>query len=121
MSRFRIVCDVFPDVEAPQIRALGFLPFKLRAMLDVERPSRSYVFGIYVDVDLQYDALRSELGEPLDPATIGWVVAQAEERLRSGRIPTESTRDPEKLILTEPDLVLLRNMASRRLAIIKRD
>ena len=38
-------------------------------------------------------------------------MAQAEERLRSGRVPTESTRDPEKLILTEPDLVLLRNMA----------
>ena len=67
MSRFRIVCDVFTDVEAPQIRALGFLPFKLRAMLDVERPPRSYVFGVfYVDVDLQYDALRSELGEPLE-------------------------------------------------------
>ena len=112
MSRFRMVCDVFTDAEASQVRALGFLPFKLRAMLDVERPSRSYVFGVlYVDVDLQYDALRSELGEPLDRATIRWAVAQADERLRSGRIPTESTRDPEKLILTEPDLVLLRNMA----------
>lgn len=112
MRGFRIVYEAFSDTEAPQIRAQGFLPIKLRAMPDVENPSHSFLFGVrHADVDLQYDALRSELGEPLDRATIRWAVAQAEERLRSGRIPAEPTREIQKLILTEADLVLIKSMA----------
>jgi len=112
MNRFRIVFEGFSAEETGQIRAEGFLPFKLRARLDVEHPSHSYTFGVrYADVNLEFDALRSELGEPLDRATIRWAVAQAEERLRSGRMPSEPTREIEKLVLTEADLALLRSMA----------
>jgi len=111
MNRFRIVFEAFTEAEAGLIRAQGFLPFKLRAMPNVEHPSRSYTFGVrYADVDLEYDALRGELGEPLDRATIRWTVAQIEERLRLGRIPSQPTSEIEKLTLTEADLALLRSM-----------
>lgn len=112
MNRFRIVFEGFSGAEAANFRALGYLPFKLEATPDVENPSYSYVFGPrHAAVDLQYDALRSELGEPLDRASIRWAVAQAEECLRFGRISSQAARATEQLLLTEADLALLRSMA----------
>ena len=86
--RFRIEFEAFSGPNAAQIRMQGFLPFALRALPDVEHPSFRYAFGVYyANVDLQYDALRSELREPLDRAVIRWAVAQLEDRLRLGRFP----------------------------------
>src|SRR5260370_14681801 len=85
------------------VKALGWLPFKLRATTDVE--NRSYDFGVrYADAnDLDYDAMLSELGkERLDRAAIRWAVGQVEGRLRSGRVPMPPPKDTEKLIHTEP-------------------
>jgi hypothetical protein len=64
-------------------------------------------------VDLQYDALQSELGEGLDRAAIRWGVAQLEDRLRLGRFPESRPElgPAERFILTEPDLATLRSLA----------
>ena len=111
MKRFYVKFEHYDE----SIRALGWLPFKLRATTDVEKPySSSYDFGVrYADVnDLEYDAMLSELGkERLDRAAIRWAVGQVEARLRSGPAPTTAPKDTEKLILTEADCSVLRELA----------
>jgi hypothetical protein len=112
--RFRIEFEAISGETAALMRMQGFLPFTLRAMPDVEHPSFRCAFGVYyVNVDLQYDALRSELGGPLDQAAIRWAVAQLEDRLRLGRFPESRPElgPAERFILTEPDLPVLRSLA----------
>ncbi len=114
VDRFRIQFEDFDASDAPLIKAQGWIPFKLVAMPDVQHPSYRYIFGVrYADVDLQYDALRTELGDALDRATIRWAVAQVEDRLRLGRIPHHPVRTgpTEALVLTETNLALLRSLA----------
>lgn len=111
--RFRIEFEAFSGETAASIRSQGFLPFTLRATPDVEQPSFRCAFGVYYsEVDLQYDALRRELGDVLDRAAIRWAVARLEERLRRGPISRPAGVGPtEKFILTEPALALLRGLA----------
>jgi hypothetical protein len=116
--KFRVEFEALTDDYAASLRSVGFLPFVLRAMPDVENPSFTVMFRVHcADLDLQYDALCHELGrEKTLRASIRWFVVQVEERLRSGHITAESarTRPSENLRLTEGDLALLRRMASEK-------
>lgn len=111
---FRIKFEDF-RLNAGNVKARGFLPFKIVVEPELPPPVKRYRYGVYFnEVELAYDELRGELGEALDDAAIRWAITQIEVLVKRGRLPSPPPNETIKLTIREAELQDLSRMAREK-------